>query len=397
MSPSALPVNTPTPSASIESATASGYAHAGESTQVRQVLVVDDEDSIRRVLTKFLESRGFEVKSAADGVAALALLERLKFLLMICDLRMPGMLGQQVVFKALEVDPDLAAIMLSGINDATTATEVLALGATDYLVKPIELEQLRHAVDRALQKRRLRVEQRKVDRLIRDTVVLRTVQLEQEKLALRDLSVGIAETLINAMEAKDVNLRGHSQRVADLGASIAQEMGLDEDTVEQVRLAGRLHDVGKIGVQEAVLNKPGALTDAEYLHVQSSVRIGMEILAPLKHLGRVLEFVQDHHEQPDGRGYPRGIQGGAISIGGRIIAVADAFDALTSRRPFREPLSPRETLDTMAEQVNTRFDREAFAALCRLKSRRSSVVFLDDFVAAVDQEITPSIPLPVTG
>jgi response regulator RpfG family c-di-GMP phosphodiesterase len=370
---------------------------AQEIGPVRQILIVDDEEPIRRVLAKYLESRGYEVKTAPEGPTALALLERHKFVLMVCDLRMPGMSGQEVVLKALGIDPDLAIVMLSGINDAVTATEVLAMGASDYLVKPLELEHLRNAVERALQKRHLRVEQRKVERLIRDTVVLRTVELEKEKLSLRGMTVSIVETLINAMEAKDVNLRGHSQRVADLGASIAQEMGLDEDTVEQVRLAGRLHDVGKIGIQEAVLNKPGALTDEEMRHVQGSVKIGMDILAPLQHLGRVIDFVQDHHEQIDGRGYPNAIQGERISIGGRIICVADAFDALTSKRAFREPLSPRETLDTMAGQVGSRFDREVFGALCRLKSRRTSVVFLDDFVKAADQLDASSIPLALTG
>lgn len=375
----------------------SAPAKSIEAIQMRQVLVVDDEDSILNVLTRYLEAKGYEVKTAPDGPTALALLERHKFVLMVCDLRMPGMSGQEVVLKALAVDPDLAIVMMSGINDAVTATEVLAMGANDYLVKPLELEHLRYALEKALQKRHLRVEQRKVEQLIRDTVILRTVELEKEKLALRDLTVSIAQTLINAMEAKDVCLRGHSQRVADLGASLAQEMGLDEDTIEDVRLAGRLHDVGKIGIQEAVLNKPGALTDAEFQHVQGSVRIGMEILAPLQHLGRVLDFIQDHHEQMDGRGYPRGIQGEAISIGGRILSAADAFDALTSKRAFREPLSPKETLDTMAGQVGTRFDRDVFGALCRLKSRRNSVVFLDDFVAAAERADPSSIPLALTG
>ena len=369
----------------------------GETMPLRQVLIVDDEEPIRKVLARYLESKGFEVKTAPEGPSALALLERHRFVLMVCDLRMPMMNGQEVVMKALALDPDLAVITLSGINDAVTATEVLAMGASDYLVKPVELESLRHAVERSLQKRHLRVEQRKVERLIRDTVILRTVELEKEKLALRQMTVSIAETLINAMEAKDVCLRGHSQRVADLGASIAQEMGLDEDTVEQVRLAGRLHDVGKIGIREAVLNKPGALTEEEFEHVRSAVTTGMDILRPLQHLGAVLDFVQDHHEQIDGKGYPRGIKGERISIGGRILSVCDAFDALTSKRAFREPLSVRETLDTMAGQVGTRFDRDVFGALCRLKSRRNSVVFLDDFVKASDAQFTGTIPLSLTG
>ena len=365
-------------------------------TQVRQVLIVDDEEPIQRVLTKFLESRGYEVKCASEGVTALALIERHKFMLMICDLSMPGMKGQEVLMKALAIDPDLAVLMLTGTNDAASATEALLMGANDYLVKPVELESLRHSMERALQKRHLRVEQRKVERLIRDTVILRTVQLEKEKLALRDVTVSIAETLINAMEAKDVYLRGHSQRVADLGASLAQEMELDEDTVEQVRLAGRLHDIGKIGIREAVLNKPGPLTSDEFHHVMDHVRVGMEILAPLKHLGPVLDFVNDHHEQVDGRGYPRSLAGERISLGGRILAVADSFDAMTSRRAYREPLSSEETLDAMATQVGIRFDARVFAALRRLKGRRTSVVFMEEHISAAEDS-DAGIELKPTG
>src|SRR6185312_1236651 len=129
-----------------------------------------------------------------------------------------------------------------------------------------------------------------------------------------------------------------------LAASIADGMSLDPDAVEAVRMAGHLHDVGKIGIREEVLNKPGALTPEEFAHVKDHVRVGMEILAPLKHLGVALQYVQDHHEHYDGSGYPRGLVGQAISIGGRILAAADAFDALTSRRAYREPLSPRETV-----------------------------------------------------
>lgn len=357
---------------------------AEERDPTRQIIVVDDEVSIRVALSKFLTRRGFHVESASGGAEALELLHGGHYALMISDLRMPGMDGQQLVSAALGVDPDLAIIMLTGTNDAVTANEVLAMGASDYLVKPVDLERLSASVDKALYKRRLRVEQRTVERLIRETVIQRTAELEKEKAALRNLTVSIAETLINAMEAKDVYLRGHSQRVADLGASLAQELGLDEDTVEQVRLAGRLHDVGKIGIREPVLNKPGPLTPEEFDHVKDHVRIGMEILAPLQHLGLVLKFIEHHHERIDGVGYPHGLMGDDISIGGRILSIADAFDALTSRRAYREPLSPKETLFTMMAEADKRFDRNVLNALHNLQSRRKSLIFLDDFVTAAD-------------
>ena len=209
-----------------------------------RLLVVDDEETIRLALGKFLRSRGYEVRVAESGAAALDILSQERFLLMLCDVRMPGMTGLEVVSRAVEIDPDLAVMMLTAVNDAPTATEALSNGACDYLMKPLELAALQQAVERALHKRHLLIEQRQVERMIREEVALRTAELEREKEALRTLTVSVAETLINAMEAKDLYLRGHSQRVAELAASVATELGLDVDAVEHVRLAGRLQDVG---------------------------------------------------------------------------------------------------------------------------------------------------------
>jgi len=344
----------------------------------KRLLVVDDEDSIRAALSRFLSTRGFEVENAASGQAALRLLGREHFTVMLCDVRMPGMTGLDVLHQALAHDPDLAVVMLTAVNDAVTATEALAGGAFDYLVKPVELNQLEGALERALHKRTLVLEQRRVEHLIRDEVAIRTRELEHEQAALRSLTVSVAETLINAMEAKSIYLRGHSQRVAELSASIADGMSLDADTVEAVRMAGHLHDVGKIGIREEVLNKPGKLTPEEFAHVKDHVRIGMEILAPLQHLGVVLDYIHDHHEHVDGGGYPRGLAGGAISLGGRILCAADTFDALTSRRAYRDPMSPRETVDYLAKSVGQLLDPTVYDVLRSVVLRRKTLVFIDD-------------------
>ena len=280
--------------------------------------------------------------------------------------------------EAAKADQDLAIMMLTAVNDAPTATEALSHGAMDYLMKPIELEDLNQAVERALHKRDANIEQRNVERKIREEVALRTEELEREKSALRNLTINVAEALINAMEATDIYLRGHSQRVADLGATIADRMKLGSEIVEHVRLAGRLHDVGKIGIRETVLNKPGKLTWDEFEHIKDHVRIGMEILAPLQHLGKTLRFVNDHHEHWDGSGYPRGLAAEEISIGGRVLAAADAFDALTSHRAYRDPLTPEDTLALLREQSGRLLDPAVFAALESIVKGGSSLVFLDD-------------------
>jgi putative two-component system response regulator len=340
----------------------------------------DDDPSVRVPLSKFLTARGYEVQAAESASQALELLRRTKFDLMLCDIRMPGLSGVELVPQALAADPELAIVMLTAVNDAPTATEVLSAGALDYLMKPVELDDLASAVARALHRRGLTMEQRRVEQLIREEVALRTEELEREQQALRSLTVSIAETLVNAMEAKDVYLRGHSARVADLAASVAHEMGLDDDTVEHVRLAGRLHDVGKIGIRESVLNKPDRLTEAEFEHVKSHVRTGMEILAPLRHIGEALTFVHDHHEHWDGRGYPRGLAGETISLGGRILCAADAFDALTSKRAYREPMTREQTIEFLGGHVGELLDAQVYDALRRVVLGRKSIAltFIDD-------------------
>ena len=354
-----------------------GYMTSPRPSNVTRVLVVDDEDTIRLVLAKYLRTRGFEVATAETGDAALETLAGSRFDIMLCDVRMPGLSGVEIVPLALEADPDLGIVMLSAVNDAPTATEAMAQGVLDYLTKPIELDHLYAAVNRALHKRTLLREQRRVERQIREEVAERTKEVEKEKAHLRDLTVGVVEMLVNAMEAKDVFQRGHSARVGELAASIAEYMGLAPEVVEDVRIAGRLHDVGNIGIREDVLNKPGALTPDEFTHVKEHVRISVEILTPLRHIERAVSFVGDHHERWDGSGYPRTRSGEQISVGGRILAAADAFDALTSNRAYRQSMTPDEAVEELRRSAGTLLDPRVYEAIRVVVKRRKSLVFID--------------------
>lgn len=359
----------------------STFRIASAPAPAHRLLIVDDEEAIRIALERFLRNQGYDVTVAESAMAALALLEHTRFDVMLCDVRMPDLTGLELVPRALRADGDLAVLMLSAVNDAGTATVALAQGAMDYLIKPIEMPELQRAVERAAHRRQLEIERRNVERLIREEVATRTAELEQEQRAMHALTLGVADSLINAMEAKDVYLRGHSRRVAEQAASIAEELGLDADVVENVRLAARLHDVGKIGIREDILNKPGKLTVEEYAHVKEHVNIGMEILAPLKHIPTALEYVQDHHEHWNGGGYPRGLAGEQISIGGRILVACDAFDALTSRRAFRDAMEPDATVTYLEDQVDRMLDRRVFEALKVVVLRRKTLLFIDDLHA----------------
>jgi HD-GYP domain-containing protein (c-di-GMP phosphodiesterase class II) len=263
--------------------------------------------------------------------------------------------------------------MLTGVNDAPTATEALARGAFDYMLKPVELADLHQAIERSLHRRELLIDRRNIDRVIREEVNAQTKDL-------LEMSIGTIHALINAMEAKDIYLRGHSERIAELAATIGEALGLDPDTVENVRVAGRLHDVGQIGIREAILNKPGPLTPDEYEHVKEHVRISVEILGPLTIVRGALQYIQDHHERWDGQGYPNGKAGDKISIGGRILAAADAFDALTSHRAYREPRSPKDTLTYLESHVGGLLDPRIYEALTSVVRGRKTLAFsfIDD-------------------
>ncbi len=206
----------------------------------------------------------------------------------------------------------------------------------------------------------------------------RTQELEREKRKQEQLSVATLEALINALEAKNPYLAGHSTRVALISATIAHEMGLSDDEIEQVRMAGRLHDLGKIGIRESVLDKTGPLTDEEYEHVKQHVTIGSQILAPLTFLGPIVDYVRTHHEHWDGSGYPDGLSGEAIPLGGRIIGAAEVYDALTTARSYQEPLDPEDAADRMRALTGKVIAPDVMEALSASVGRRNTLVFLDE-------------------
>ena len=349
-------------------------AHPGIVT----VLVVDDEEPIRNALRKFLKQQQFEVFAAASADEALQQLRLHKISLMLSDIRMPGTSGVDLVPQALEIEPDLAILMLTAVNDATSAALCMQRGALDYLTKPIELADLGRAVQRALKRREMQLENRHLNQWLKEEVTTRTAELQRERHRLERVSTATLEVLVNALEAKDPYLRGHSARVADLSANIATEMRLTEEEVERIRVAGRLHDLGKIGTRDAVVNKEGPLSADEFEHVKQHVIIGAQILSPLVHLGDIVAMVKSHHERFDGTGYPDGLRGEEVPMGGRIIAVAEVYDALTTARPYQEKMTPEGAVERMADLSGTVLDPKVYEALVRLVARRQTLVFLDE-------------------
>jgi putative two-component system response regulator len=342
------------------------------------LLLVDDEESIRSALQRHLGGKGYDLFTAGTGADALQAVQRHKIAGIVLDVRLPDMSGVDLVPRLLEAEPNVAIVMLTAANDAANATLALQRGAMEYLTKPVDLADLDGAITRALRRRGTQLENAALNHWLKEEVALRTAELRMERANLERISVATLETLVNALEAKDPYLRGHSARVADFAAMVAAELKLPDDQVEAIRTAGRLHDIGKIGIREEILNKQGPLTDEEFEHVKQHPVIGAEILAPLTHLGEVIRFVRSHHERWDGKGYPDGLEGSGIPIGARIIGVVEIYDALTTSRPYQEKMAPEQAVERLRDLSGSVVDPAVHRSLQAVVARREALVFLDD-------------------
>ena len=342
------------------------------------LLVVDDEESIRNALARALAAQGFDVINASTGEEAIRAVRRHKIACILLDVRLPDANGADLVLQILELEPNAAVLMLTAVDDAASATLCMQRGALDYLTKPVDLTDLTRAIEQALRRRETQIESAKINHWLKEEVAVRTAELRIERANLERISVATLEVLVNALEAKDAYLRGHSARVADFSAMVAAELGMSDEQVEEIRTAGRLHDIGKIGVREEILNKQGPLTDEEFEQVKTHPVTGSDILAPLTHLGKVLEYVRNHHERWDGRGYPDGLAGAAIPMGARIIGAVEIYDALTTSRPYQERMTPELAVERLRDLAGTVIDPAVHRALQQVIARREALIFLDD-------------------
>jgi len=321
-----------------------------------QCVVADDEAYLRRVLVRLMESDGFTCHEAANGRIAVDLLDRVNPTLVLTDLHMPELDGMGLLREVRARKPDAAVIMITAVADVATAVSALSVGAMDYLMKPFHLEEIRARVRQALEKRDLILENRGYQEGLEARVAEQASRLES-------LFVASIQSLADALEVKDPYTHGHSLRVSAYSVAIARMIGLDAESIQQIEIGGRVHDIGKIGVREAVLNKPGPLTSEEYQHIMTHPVVGWRILSPLlKDVPMALNVVRWHHERWDGSGVPDHLVGEAIPIEARIAAVADTFDAMTSVRPYRPGVPLPETLAELRRNSRTQFDPVCVAA-----------------------------------
>src|ERR1051326_8232930 len=322
-----------------------------------RILVVDDEETIREIVCSMLTSCNYQCKQAASGLEALAILESGdEFELMLSDLMMAGLDGNGLLEKSKEKYPDMPVVMVTAVHDISVALAAIRNGAYDYLLKPFEREQLLATVRRALENRRLKLENRTYQTNLETLVTARTEQLRKAMASLERSYDITLEALGDALDLKDAETEGHSKRVTALPIAIARHMGLPDDEVRVIARGAFLHDIGKMAIPDAVLRKPGPLNEEEKQIMREHCSRGYDIVRRIPFLVEAAEIIYAHQERFDGTGYPRGLKGDDIPLGARIFAVADTLDAITSDRPYRGAQSLEAAKEEIMRWSGRQFD-----------------------------------------
>src|ERR1700722_10290089 len=320
-----------------------------------RILVVDDEEAIREIVASMLTTAGYACKHAGSGIEALAVLTSgEEFELMLSDLMMADLDGIGLLERTKEKYPDMPVVMVTAVHDISVALAAIRNGAYDYLLKPFEREQLLNTVSRALENRRLKMENRTYQINLESLVEARTNQLQAAMASLERSYDITLETLGDALDLKDRETEGHSKRVTAYTIAIARAMGLPREQINTIARGAFLHDIGKIAIPDKILNKPGKLEPEEMTIMKEHAYHGYQIVKKIPFLAEAAEIVYSHQEWFNGSGYPRGLKGEEIPLGARIFSVADTLDAITSDRVYR----PAQTLDAARIEINKWSERQ---------------------------------------
>ncbi len=337
------------------------------SSEPTKILIVDDDSAVRNVISVLLGEEGYACTTVNSAEAALdATRQSGDYSLVISDVRMPGKDGFWLLERMRESHPDTAVVMLTAYGDTEAAVECLRSGASDYLLKPPKVTELIRAIERALGRRRLELARQKYRRTLENRVREKTAELSR---ALRDLESAYSQTLwslVAALDAREHETSNHSQRVVRYTLALARRLAIPERDLPAIGRGALLHDIGKIGVPDAILLKPARLTEDEWMEMRKHPQIGYDILNSISFLGPSADIVLSHQERFDGRGYPRGLSGETIPIGARIFAIADTFDAMTTDRPYRKGLPRDVARAEIGRWAGTQFDprcAEAFLSI----------------------------------
>ena len=300
----------------------------------RDILIVDDDRQVREVLHQIFMSAGYNCLLANDGREGVEVFKAGRPPLIVTDLKMPVMTGIELLQQVRAIDGDVAVIVLTGAADVKIAIESLKLGAYDFIMKPVNVDELLIAADRAFERRQLLIERREYHELLERRVVEATRDLASAYRQLQETYRATLEALGSALDTRDIGTEAHSRRVHGYALATAREHGVPEADLTDLAHGVLLHDIGKIGIPDAILLKPSPLTPEEWQIMRRHPEIGKALIEKIPFLRGAVPIVFAHHEKWDGSGYPRGLRGADIPLGARIFMVVDAFDAITFDRPY---------------------------------------------------------------
>jgi response regulator RpfG family c-di-GMP phosphodiesterase len=330
-----------------------------------RILIVDDEAEITSILSDLFEGR-YDCTTAGSAEEALALLAAGDYQLVISDITMPGMSGLDMIPHVRSGWPNTVVVMISGMQTVESAIDALRLGAFDYVMKPFDLRQVEAVVTRALDHQDLIVAKQRYEDLLEQLVEQRTAQLDQALNSLEDAYRSTLKALTAALETRDLETHGHSERVVSYSMRLGREYGLDSELMKSLEFGSLLHDIGKIGVPDLVLRKPAKLTPEEWVLMRQHPQHGQQILRGIEFLKGAGLVVAQHHEKWDGSGYPFGLRGEDIDVCARIFSVADAFDAITSNRVYRKGKPYQAAADELDAWAGKQFDPKVVEAFHRV-------------------------------
>lgn len=345
-----------------------------------EILIVDDEPLIRDILVRKLTGSGYQPTPVENAFEALNRMREKPYPLVLSDIMMPGMDGIELLKRLRVTYPDTAVIMITAVSNVSIAIEALREGAYDYLVKPFNLEEVVLSLKNALEKRRLILENRLYQEHLEEIVKSQTAEIrqllfiERQKTselnqALEEIQVthnATIEALSTALDYRDNETEGHSQRVVKYSIEIGDALEFSRHSMEVLSRGTLLHDIGKIGVPDSVLWKPGRLTEEEWVEMRKHVQYGYRMLRYIPFLKEAAQIVLHHHERYDGAGYPQGLEGEEIVIGARIFAVADTYDAMTTDRPYRKALTDQDAREEIRRYSGNQFDPQIVEALSHI-------------------------------
>jgi len=327
--------------------------------QSRNILIVDDDWQVREVLHEIFLSAGYTCQVAGDGREGLDLFRATLPPLTVTDLKMPVMDGIALLQGIRQADSDAAVIVLTGAADVKTAIESLKLGAHDFIMKPVNVDELLIAADRAIERRQLLIERRAYQALLEQRV-------EEATQNLASAYTQTLEALGAALDSRDVGTESHSRRVHGYSLALAREHGMPDDQLADLAHGVLLHDIGKIGIPDAILLKPGSLTPDEWQIMRTHPEIGKRLIEKIPFLHNAIPVVWCHHEKWDGNGYPRGLKGQEIPLNARIFSVVDAFDAMTFDRPYSKAIAFEAATAEIKRCAGSHFDPQVVESFLRV-------------------------------